>query len=135
MEFNVQGNAVFIHEFLKIALPWEGVFPLPPPPPPPLPLPRFGPSLTNPGLHTVTGIAKCTMANAPAPLVDKSFKRGSTGIGIRHLTITYPLIIGFNVQENVVFIHRFSKISLPWRGKPPSHTFPPLGRFVPSLWP
>ena len=38
--------------------------------------------------------------------------------------------MAFNVQENVVFIHEFSKISLPWEG-----TFPPLGRFAPSLWP
>ena len=27
-----------------------------------------------------------------------------------------PLIMGFNVQENAVFIHKFSKISLPCMG-------------------
>ena len=32
----------------------------------------------------------------------------------------YPLIRAFNVQENAVFIHEFSKtISLPWEGGPP----------------
>ena len=43
--------------------------------------------------------------------------------------------MAFNVQENAVFIPEFSKISLPLEGEPPSHTLPPLGRFVPSLLP
>ena len=33
--------------------------------------------------------------------------------------------MAFNVQENAVFIHKFSKISLPWEGETTSHTLPP----------
>ena len=70
MAFQVQENAVFIHEISKIFLPCMGKPPsshparslrshaLPPPPPP----------LTNPGCTTVTGIAKGTRAHALRPL-------------------------------------------------------------------
>ena len=58
MAFNVQENAIFIHKFLKISLPWEGEHTL-------SPLGCFAPSLrppvaplTNPGFTTVTGKAK-----------------------------------------------------------------------------
>ena len=41
-----------------------------------------------------------------------------------------PIIMAFNVEENVVFIHEFSNISLPREeGYTPAHTLPPLGRF------
>ena len=64
MVFNVQENAVFIQEFLKISLPWEGGK---------TPLRRFAPSLwpplTNPGCTTVTGIAKGTRGHVPVPLI------------------------------------------------------------------
>ena len=46
--------------------------------------------------------------------------------------------MAFNVQENAVVIHEFSKKST-YRGRGdtpfPMHTLPPLGRFAPSLWP
>ena len=49
--------------------------------------------------------------------------------------ITYLLIMALNVQENAVFIHTFSKISLPW--DTPSHTLPhsvaSLPRFGPPV--
>ena len=56
MAFNVQETAVFIHEFSKISLSWEGGNHT-------LPrsvasLPRFDPRLTNPGYITGTGVAK-----------------------------------------------------------------------------
>ena len=38
-----------------------------------------------------------------------------------------------NVQENAVFIHEYSKISLPWEGETKKN-LPPLSRFAPSLW-
>ena len=49
----------------------------------------------------------------------------------------YPLIMSLSVEENAVFIHKFSK-NLPiyrGRGKTPSHTLPTLGHFAPLLWP
>ena len=65
MAFDVQENAVFIHEFSK-NLPHSPParllrsLALPPPPPPPL---------TNPGCTTVTGIAKGHNALCPAPFI------------------------------------------------------------------
>ena len=42
--------------------------------------------------------------------------------------------MAFNVKENAVFVHEFSTKKAPYRrrGKTPSHTLPPLGRFTPS---
>ena len=52
----------------------------------------------------------------------------------------YPLIMSLSVEENAVFIHKFSK-NLPNVGggktppTPSPHTLPPLGHFAPLLWP
>ena len=54
--FNVQENAVFIHEFSKSPRSVTS-------------LPRFDTPLSNPGCTTVTGIGKGTRAHAPAPLI------------------------------------------------------------------
>ena len=56
--------------------------------------------------------------------------------GFLYATSHTPLIMSFNVEENAVFIHGFSK-NLPTvgGGTPLSHTLPPLGRFAPSLCP
>ena len=100
----------------------------PPSPPPSHTLPPLWPPLTNPGCTAVTGIAK--MHKGPcSPLigVKEIFKRGEYNYrGFVYATShNYPLIVSFNVEENAVFIHEFSKkISLPWEG---GHT--------PSLWP
>ena len=71
------------------------------------------------------------------------FKRGNVyEIGTYATSHNYPLIMSFSVEENAVFIHKFSK-NLPTvvGGTPPSHTLPPpprslrslgLGRFAPS---
>ena len=56
-------------------------------------------------------------------------------MGLVHMPphITNPLIMSFSVEENAVFIHKFSK-NLPTvgGGTPPSHTLPPLARFARS---
>ena len=104
--------------------------------------PLLWPPLTHPGCTTVTGIAK--MHKGPwSPLigVKEVFKRGNIyGIGTYATSHNYPLIMSFSVEENAVFIHKFSK-NLPTvgGGTPPSHTLPPslarslgLGRFAPS---
>ena len=68
MVFNVQGNAVFIHEFSKISLPWEGGNPPPTSSPRSVAsLPRFGTPLTNSGCTTVTAIAKGHKGPCPPP--------------------------------------------------------------------
>ena len=98
-------------------------------------LPSFGPPLTNCGCTTVTGIAKGHKGScSPLNWNKINFVKGENGIGICHLT--YPLIMAFNVQENVVFIHEFSK-NLPTvtPRRPLLPTLPPLGRFAPSLCP
>ena len=48
-----------IHKISQVSLPWEGPGNPPSPPPPFVLLPRFGPSLTNPGYNTVTGLTSC----------------------------------------------------------------------------
>ena len=65
-------NAVLIHTFSKITLPWEGDSLVPHPPP----LGRFAPSLCPPppltyhGYTTVTGVAKGVQGPAPPPPID-----------------------------------------------------------------
>ena len=52
------------------------------------------------------------------------------------IIIIVNTIMAFNVQENAVFIHKFSHTKKsPYRrrrGNPPPHTLPPLGRFAHS---
>ena len=160
MVFNVQENAVFIHEFSKISLsiPWEGGKPPPPPTPSPrsvASLPRFGTPLTNPGCTTVTGIAKGTRAHARPPWLEWNNFFKEKGVyrelvlvtshnqppnnafngWYLSLHITNLLIMVFNVQENAVFIHEFSENLPTVGGGNPHPPPPPLGRFAPSLWP
>ena len=82
MAFNVQENAVFIHEFSKLSLPWEGDSPpLTPSPRSVASLPRFDLRLTNPGCTTGTAIAKKYKGPCPPPLDwSKKLKGGSSGL-------------------------------------------------------
>ena len=121
------------HTFKKSPYRGRGETPLPP-------LGRFAPSLwpplTNPGCTTVTAIAK--MHKAPcSPLigVKENFEKGGymRDLYTCHLTLLPPpLIMSFNVEENAVFIHEFSK-NLPTVGGGHPLPLPPLGRFAPSL--
>ena len=92
----------------------------PPPPPTTLPArslrslsPHFGPLLANLGCTTVTCIAKGRRAHVPPIDWNKrNFKRVEYGIGLyatSHNNYPIPLIMAFHVQENAVFIHKFSK--------------------------
>ena len=140
-------NVVFIHKFSKKS-PYRGRGKTPSHTLPPLGhfAPLLWPPLTNPGCTTVTGIAK--MHKGPcSPLigVKEIFKRGNKyGIGTYATSHNYPLIMSFSVEENAVFIHKFSKKKSPYRGRgdtPLPHPPPPpprslrslgLGRFAPS---
>ena len=95
-------------------------------------LPRFGLPLTNTGCTTVTGIAIRAQAPMPPPppLVDSNFVKdiffkGGVDDWYMPPRINYPIIMAFHVQENAVFIHKFSKISLPWEGEIPLPYPPP----------
>ena len=130
MVFNVQENAVFIHEFSK--------FPTAPPTPSPprsvASLPRVGTPLTKPGCTTV---AKRTRAHALAPLIgvtlNNFFKEGRVGGWYMSLHITNTM--AFNVQEMLFSYTNFQK------NLPTGHTPPPpppgsvasLPRFGPPL--
>ena len=74
------------------------------------------------------------------PETNSKRKRGGGGgrVGNRSMPLhKLSLIMAFNVQENTVFTHEFSKISLPWEGDLPwtegipPHT--PSPRLVASL--
>ena len=124
--------------FKKISLPWKGKNP-PSHTLPPLGhfAPLLWPSLTNPGCTTVTGIAK--MHKGPcSPLigVKEIFKRGNIyGIGTYATSHNYPLIMSFSVEENAVFIHKFSKNLPTVGGGTPSHTLPPSLAPLPRILP
>ena len=117
--------------FQKISLPWEGENPLPHPPPSRSLRSLALAPIDRPGCTTVTGIAK--MHKGPwSPLigVKEIFKRGNIyGIGTYATSHNYPLIMSFSVEENAVFIHKFSK-NLPTvgGGTPPLPHPPPLAR-------
>ena len=134
MPFNVQEMSFsYSHKFSKN---------LPPTPSPPPPLGHFAPllwpPLTHPGCTTVSGIAK--MHKGPwSPLigVKEVFKRGAIyGIGTYATSHNYPLIMSFSVEENAVFIHKFSK-NLPTvgGGTPPPTPSPPPPRSLPRILP
>ena len=112
MAFNVHENAVFIPEFSQISLPWEEETHT---------LPRL-PSLRS-------------LALAP---VDKSWLHHChwQAKGHKPCMLYFILLVEFNVQENVVFIPEFSKISLPWEGETTLQTplpHPPPARSLRSL--
>ena len=93
--------------FQKNSLLWEH-----PPPARSLRSLALASPLTNSGCTTGTDIAKGTRGHAPPPpRIDWNkihFRKG--GIGDCYTChFTYPLIMAFNVQENAVFIHKFSK--------------------------
>ena len=83
----------------------------PPPPPSVVLFPRFGPMLTNPGYTTVTGIAKWYKPKMPQMIGIKEIQLRGWGWCMLYF-IFYPLVMAFNVQENAVFIPKFSEISL-----------------------
>ena len=110
------------------------------------------PLLTNLGCTTVTGIAKMHKgAMPPPPPIDRRTKEERKGkvkcfpetnslgkewkrtrVGNWSMPLhKLPLIMVSNVQENAVFRHKYSKISLPWEGGHPHSPPPP----PPSLAP
>ena len=82
-----------------------------PPPPSVVLFPRFGPMLTNPGYTTVTGIAKWYKPKMPQMIGIKEIQLRGWSWCMLYF-IFYPLVMAFNVQENAVFIPKFSEISL-----------------------
>ena len=105
--------------------------------------PLLLPPLTNPACTTVTGNAKRHKGPCSPLIGVKEMFKGGNILGLVHIYATshnYPLILSFSVEENAVFIHKFSK-NLPTVGvrHPPPTPSPPrsirslrLGRFAPS---
>ena len=91
----------------QVSILWEGA----PPPPSVVLFPRFGPMLTNPGYTTVTGIAKWYKPKMPQLIGIKEMQLRGWSWCMLYF-IFYPLVMAFNVQENAVFIPKFSEISL-----------------------
>ena len=121
MAFNVQENAVFIPEFSKISLPWEGEAPLPPSPRSVASLPRFAPPpAKNPGygsecinlsrirIYVYTEFGPQSMARDP-----KSWLGGGGGGGVHEIP---PF---FSASQNSPALQKLNHVVSP----PPSPTF------------